>query len=615
MQITRWIPRIVATGFMTLAATLPTLLAPAQQAAAPEADVIIVGAGISGLSAALEAARGGARVVVVDMASVFGGHAVMSEGGITIVATPLQQANNIADSPELAFKDFTQWGEDANADWVRYYVQHSRREIYDWLIEMGTQFTSVLPQGGNSVPRFHQPAGRGLGLVSPLYRECVKHPGITFVWNTQITGLIAERGRIVGARSKNLRTGEPRSLRAPAVILATGGFQSNLEMLREYWPKNLSFPERMLVGSGVNSVGSGHEMAKQVGGVFYNMGHQWNYPRGLPDPRYPGGKRGLNALNVHGIWVNAQGNRFVNERLSAKFAFEALLRQKPATYWLIFDETTKRGFRVSGSDWGDFSTIQRVIFDNPEVMKTAATIEKLAASAGLPVTTLVETVRRYNEFVAKNDDADFHRFGPNRAPDKFFSAGLDAGAVMPQKIEQPPFYAAQFFPLTRKSMGGVLVDRSCRALDARNRPIPGLYAVGELTGLVGINGKAGLEGTFLGPSIITGRIAGRVVVAELKKSKKSAPPLAATATSQQPVQTTAGNGASQSSCSQCHDIEAAVGKPRNGYWHFESAHRVALERKYDCLQCHAEITPYERDSHRINRLAQINTCAFCHVAQ
>jgi flavocytochrome c len=497
MLTTCQVSRVVAAGFLSLAATLLTLLAPARRAAELQADVIIVGAGISGLSAALEAARGGARVLVVDMASVFGGHAVMSEGELSIIGTPLQQSRNIRDNPDLAYQDFIEWGEDANADWVRYYVSNSRLEIYDWVTAMGVKFETLRQSPGNSVPRGHVPQGRGLGLVSPLYRECVTHHGITFIWNTQVTGLIAKRGRIVGARSKNLRTGETRSLRAPAVILATGGFQSNLALLREYWPKNLTFPERILIGSGVNSVGSGHTMAKQVGAVFYNMDHQWNYPWGLTDPRYPGRGRGLSARNSAGIWVNAQGQRFVNEVITPKLALPAVLNQKPATYWLVFDEAMKRYFRVAGSDWGNFSTIQRVLFDNPEVMKTAATLEELAASAGLPATTLVETVRHYNDLVAKDDDADFQRFGPNRPPNKLFTAN----ALPPQKIEQPPFYAAQFFPITRKSMGGVLVDRSCRALDARKRPIPGLYAVGELTGLVGINGKAGLEGTFLGPSI------------------------------------------------------------------------------------------------------------------
>lgn len=612
MRITRnRIPKIIAGVVLLVAFTLPPFITDGVGAARQDADVVVVGAGISGLSAALEAARGGARVVVVDMASVFGGHGVVSEGQVSIIGTPLQQSRNIRDSPELAFKDFMEWGEDANAAWVRYYVGASRSEIYDWLTAMGVKFESLRQPPGNSVPRGHEPQGRGLGLVSPLYRECVKHPGVTFIWNTQITGLMAERGRIVGAQSKNLRTGETRSFRAPAVILATGGFQSNLALLREYWPQNLSFPERMLIGSGVNSVGSGHEMAKQVGAVFYNMDHQWNYPFGLIDPRYPGRNRGLNAQNPAGIWVNAQGKRFTNEVATPKLSLPAVLKQKPATYWLIFDEAMKRRFWVSGSDWGDFSAIQRVLFDNAEVMKTAATLEELAARAGLPVKTLTETVRRYNEMVVKDDDADFHRFGPRRTPNKF----LMPFVVAPQKIEQPPLYAAQFFPLTRKSMGGVLVDRSCRAVDARKRPIPGLYAVGELTGLAGINGKAGLEGTFLGPSIITGRVAGRAVVAELKKSKKFEPPLASTMTSQSSVQNARSNGESRSSCSECHDIRAAVGESRSGYWHFERAHRVARDRSYDCLQCHAEMTPYRRDSHRSNPLAQINTCSFCHVAQ
>ena len=105
--------------------------------------VVVVGAGLSGLSAALELADGGARVVVVDMSSVYGGHAVMSQGGVSVVATPVQQAAGEKDSPDLAYKDFIDWGEGANREWVRYYVDHSREQIYDWLIELGVQFSGV----------------------------------------------------------------------------------------------------------------------------------------------------------------------------------------------------------------------------------------------------------------------------------------------------------------------------------------------------------------------------------------------------------------------------------------------------------------------------------------
>jgi uncharacterized protein len=101
--------------------------------------VIVVGAGISGLSAALDLGRGGPRVTVGEMSSVFGGHAVMSQGSVSIVATPAQERVGIEDSAELAFQDFHRWGEDPATDWVRYYVDNSRRDIYDWLDELGVR--------------------------------------------------------------------------------------------------------------------------------------------------------------------------------------------------------------------------------------------------------------------------------------------------------------------------------------------------------------------------------------------------------------------------------------------------------------------------------------------
>ena len=109
----------------------------AQQATALDADVLVVGAGISGLSAALEAGRGSAKVTVIDMFSVFGGIGVMSHGGVCLVDSPVQQSFGIKDNPELAYKDFIEWGENVNTGWVRYYINNSVSEIYEWLIAMG----------------------------------------------------------------------------------------------------------------------------------------------------------------------------------------------------------------------------------------------------------------------------------------------------------------------------------------------------------------------------------------------------------------------------------------------------------------------------------------------
>src|SRR5579863_2229481 len=111
--------------------------------APPSPDAIVVGAGIAGLSAAYELAKGGAGVLVVDVASVFGGHAVMATGDLCIVGTPYQESQGFHDTPDLAYGDFVSWGEDANTKWVRYYVDHSREEIYDWLVGMGVTFEAL----------------------------------------------------------------------------------------------------------------------------------------------------------------------------------------------------------------------------------------------------------------------------------------------------------------------------------------------------------------------------------------------------------------------------------------------------------------------------------------
>ena len=554
---------------------------------ARQIDVVIVGAGISGLTAALELGRGGAKVTVIEMSSVFGGHAVMSQGGVSIVNTPAQAAEGITDTPELAYKDFIDWGEDADADWVRYYVDNSREEIFDWLTDLGLQFDGVLTAPGNSVNRFHQPRGRGIGLVSPIYRECLELDNIEFVWNTKAEQLLTKDGQVVGVLAQNVRDEEEREFRAPAVILATGGFQSNLDMVREFWPQEFRFPKRILAGSGRNSLGSGHEMARKIGADFVKMDHQWNYFTGIPDPRYPNSNRGLSAANMYGIIVNSQAKRFANLHGWAKEVMPVLLKLEDATLWFVFDEASKPKFVVSGTDWADFNVVERLILKNPQLVKSADTLDELARMTGLPNEKLTETIRRYNMLIEKGVDEDFDRFGPGQS---------DYSNSASPKIETAPFYAMQAFPLTRKSMGGVAIDLSCRVLDKKQQPIPGLFAVGELTGLAGINGKAALEGTFLGPCIVTGRVAARFLL-------------------KQPDVTKTVPAHDDTRCATCHDIKELLSEPRSGYWHFEKVHTVALQRGTDCRHCHAELAPYREDDHHFNQQALTASCVSCHVAQ
>jgi succinate dehydrogenase/fumarate reductase flavoprotein subunit len=179
-------------------------------------------------------------------------------------------------------------------------------------------------------------------------------------------------------------------------------------------------------------------------------------------------------------------------------------------------------------------------------------------------------------------------------------------AVGPARtITKPPFHAMQVFLLARKSMGGLAVNLRCQVLNRRGEPISGLYAVGEATGFGGINGKAALEGTFLGPSILMGRVAGRdiTVASQPTQERSTAPPLR-----QQPPRVNSEGRA----CESCHPISQQIANDRPGYWHFKRAHMVALERKYECTTCHAELHPFRPEAHQISATSFTHTCSQCH---
>jgi predicted oxidoreductase len=568
-----------------------------------DADVIIVGAGIAGLSAAVEIARAGGDVLVVDMASVFGGHAVSAHGGLAIVGSPVQEAAGVSDSPDLAHSDFMTWGEDAEEVWVRNYVDNSKTDIHDWVTDLGVEFEDLVHIPGNTVPRFHNVRGRGLGLVTPIYLGALSQE-VRFQWNTRIDGLIVEDGRVVGARGPDLRGETVVTVRAPAVLIATGGFQSNLERVEASWSADVPFPDRILAGSGWNSQGSGLDLARDVGAQLHRLDHQWNYVTGIPDPRYPGANRGLNLMTESAVWLNVDGKRFVDECASAKDAMPALLSQPTGTYWTILDARSREGVVVSGSGWTE-EKVEQLIFQNPDLVKTASTIAALAQGAGIPEQDLVESVNRFNAFVERGVDDDFGRFGQA-------NEGLPCGEAV--SLSAPPFYAIRMYPLARKSMGGIRIDGQGRVLNVENGFVPGLFAAGEATGFGGINGRAGLEGTFLGPSILTGRVAGRTVVEELRALGIVDATSGAPRPEVQPVPVSDAEF-DNANCTVCHDLGQLVEAGRPGYWHFELSHTAILEAERQCSQCHVELEPFDEATHRVDPLRRAQSCGTCHGLQ
>jgi predicted oxidoreductase len=577
------------TSRVRAASLLAVLLAACEaQQPATDAEVIVIGAGIAGISAALEAESQGVRVLVVEMNSVPGGHAVKA-GGFALIDTPLQRARGFRDSPEIAYRDLIAWGEDADPGWVRFYAEQARVQVHDWLAGMGVKFAMVLDTPEDTVPRFHFTRGAAVNAIVPMLREAHRRAHIGFAWNTEATEIVREESGIAGVRTRNTRNGTTRLYRAPAVIIATGGFESDLALVRRSWTTSLPPPDRLLIGSGEYARGSGLQLASTLGARLTRLDHQVIFANGLPDPRDPAGERGLLTQNPAAIWVDATGRRFTNEAAATKVTDRAVLRSTPATHWLIFDAVGVKPLTIRGAAWLSATTIKKEIMENPVLVKRGDSIADLAAAAGLPVDALADTIARYNRFIERGIDTDFGRIAPGTGP-------------APQQIRTPPFYAIQLYPMTRKSMGGLAIDREARVLDTEGKAIDGLFACGEVTGVAGINGSFGGSGTFLGPSVLIGRVAGRSAVASL-------PDLGRRDEAQSSPSTPAAQPALPP---DADSLATMIAQKRAGYWHFGVSHALVLERKEQCASCHKGAWPPGPAASSEQRLVQLDACTRCH---
>ena len=408
-----------------------------------------------------------------------------------------------------------------------------------------------------------------------------------------------EGDRITGVDGANERTGGPFHLSATSIVIATGGFQSNIEMVKEHWPPQLPFPGKILIGSGVNALGSGLELARRAGATVDRLDHQWNYPKGIPDPRYPGNNRGLNVINPVAVWVNANGTRFENEAAGTNVLLKQMLNQPGGRAWMVFDAEGRKSLRISGTDWADPRRVDALILKNPELVHIADRLDELAQKAGFQGGKFLETIASFNRDLHNGIDLSFNRFNARNPP----TARVGRAAI-------PQVAIAPFSRCTALSNDTQESGRNCggsrrRVLNQQRQPIPNLYAAGEVTGFNGLNGKAGLEGTFLGPSILQGRILGQNLAQRVQTRPVSAAPVTTSA-----PETLA---SPRVQCQSCHPIDKLVTTARKGYWHFERVHKLVLESSWACETCHAELSPFAAKQHQTNPRTQIATCSRCHL--
>lgn len=370
-------------------------------------------------------------------------------------------------------------------------------DLYFWAEGIGLEWTAIRHQEGNSVPRWTRPDKEGLELMTRLLHAYRERRG-QIVFNAKITDIRLDRAGIVGGiEGVDSGTGESVHVNSKAVIMTTGGFASNADTVRQVRPELAE--TRVLEGSALGSTGDGHGMVRRVGGHLTHMDAIWFYPRATPDYLDPNERRGLLFWAPGYIWVNQQGRRFHDETRTGGASGSALMAQTPRHAWAVVDRTMAEELTVNESYYYDGAQAMRDRVEKllrvSRFVRRADSLDGLAKAMEIPAAALRDTVQRYNSALDDELECDPEFGKPLREC---------------KKLDAPPFYAIQFFPLARKNFGGVKTDLRCRVLDRHFEPIRGLYAAGEVCGMAGghINGVAGLEGTMLGPSIFSGRVAG-----------------------------------------------------------------------------------------------------------
>ena len=461
-----------------------------------KADLVIVGAGASGTAAALEAAQKGAKVVLLEKQAGPGGTGNFAEG-LFAAESSLQQRQGIVVTKDAAFKmimEYSHWL--ANPLLVRAFVDASPETI-EWLKAQGVTFEYIGPGGPGGVLTWHVINGHSKKMLAIL-REKYAALGGELLLETPGKDLITKDGRVVGVLAENSK-GDHLRVEAKAVIIATGGYANNKEMLKKY----ARFPEVIPVGN-IGKDGDGIKMAWSAGAAQEGMGVMQAYRPGLAG--FAPTSHLIAAAVQPFLWVDPQGRRFTDESTVILWPYSGNRVEKiGGTMYSIYDETTRKflvdekgipvpmgehvlaNTRLAKLD-GDFA--KELATGRGNVYK-AETIKDLARQLGMKVEVLQATLEENNKAADSRQDLTFAK-NPN-----FLRA-----------VRTGPFYATKLHPRSLGTLGGVKIDERTQALNGKGDVIPGLYVTGnDAGGMYGDSYDLLLGGGTLGFAVNSGRIA------------------------------------------------------------------------------------------------------------
>lgn len=484
-----------------------------------DADVVVVGAGGAGMTAAITAAAEGKSVVVLESQSMVGGNSVRATGGMNAAKTVYQDENEFGESAgvEKTLKTaaekyadnetITALAKTVSEQWAAYQANPTgyfdsvelmeldtmiggkgindpelvetlcvnSADAIDWLDEHGITLHNVSSFGGASVKRIHRPVnaeGKTVSVGSymiPLLQENCEKAGVKMMLDTTATEILTDaNGAAVGVKATGA-SGETVTVNAKAVVLATGGFGANLDMVVKYKPELKGF----MTTNAPGIQGQGIEMAQAIGAATVDMDQIQIHPTVEANTAalITEGLRGDGA-----ILINEEGKRFIDEVGTRDVVSAAEIAQTGSYSWLVVDQAM-----VDAS-----SVIQGYIKKGYTV--TGATYEELGKAMGVDAAAFAETMEKWNGYVEAKNDPDFGR------------------TSFANPLNTAPYYAVKVTAGVHHTMGGLKINANTEVLNEKGEVIPGLFAAGEVTG--GVHGANRLGGNAVADFTVFGRIAG-----------------------------------------------------------------------------------------------------------
>lgn len=484
-----------------------------------DADVVVVGAGGAGMTAAITAAAEGKNVVILESQSMVGGNSVRATGGMNAGKTVYQDENEFGESAgvEKTLKTaaekyadnetITALAKTVSEQWAAYQANPTgyfdsvelmeldtmiggkgindpelvetlcanSADAIDWLDEHGITLHNVSSFGGASVKRIHRPVnaeGKTVSVGSymiPLLQENCEKAGVKMMLDTTATEILTDaNGAAVGVKATGA-SGETVTVNAKAVVLASGGFGANLDMVVKYKPELKGF----MTTNAPGIQGQGIEMAQAIGAATVDMDQIQIHPTVEANTAalITEGLRGDGA-----ILINEEGQRFIDEVGTRDVVSAAEIAQTGSYSWLVVDQAM-----VDAS-----SVIQGYIKKGYTV--TGATYEELGKAMGVDAAAFAETMEKWNGYVEAKNDPDFGR------------------TSFANPLNTAPYYAVKVTAGVHHTMGGLKINANTEVLNEKGEVIPGLFAAGEVTG--GVHGANRLGGNAVADFTVFGRIAG-----------------------------------------------------------------------------------------------------------